>query len=329
MGYYTRWGRSPEQVQIEQGRPFDFEIAKEVYESITPLRGLRSKLDVRPIRSRDRCHERIVKVSDDEYYITCNAYRWAEIRKMRDDEHYKDFKPCRAITFRKEKDAGIETITIHVPRAYWGDYPIDISAFNSSSVFHFYKHNLPMGLDFINNKSDKYVVVDTDDGKKYYPLERTDVVVYRKNGETQWKLMSAMRKVVHKVDREKSKKVREIAKPFMDYIATMMPLVEPKHIWGNVIKEQMKLKAPAISWEEVVTPKGDEIPEIWFTMAQNYKSRASNKRWVRNEETGEWGYVYSMANPKEMVKRDLYNLARPYKKVEVPLGEMAHDYNPE
>jgi len=323
MGY-GYFGRSPQEVQMKQGRDMDFDTAKQLYESITPLRGVRKSLNVRPIGERDRCHERIVKVSDEEYYITCNAYRWSETRKIKGDEHYKDYNHCRALTFMKNAEQ--ETITIHVPRTYWGDHSLNMSAFCSSSVFYFYKYNMAKGLDFINNQADKYVVIDTDGTKKYYPLEKADVVVYRKNGETQWKILSALRKVVHRVDREKSKKVREIAKPFTDYVATMFPLVEPDHIWGNVITEH--LKNEKTNWEGLLTPKGDEIPEEWFKMAQNYKHKAHRTQYIRNDE-GRYDCVEVFSNVKEIIKRDLYHVARPFKKVEVPLGEMAHDRNPE
>jgi len=56
----------------------DFDAAKKLYESITPIRdvGARSRCapDTRPLGRRDRPNERIVKISRDEYSATNSWY---------------------------------------------------------------------------------------------------------------------------------------------------------------------------------------------------------------------------------------------------------------
>jgi len=313
MGYGSM--RTPEEVQRRQGGMFDFDKVKERYESTDPLRGIRKKLDVRPIWERDRCHERIVKVSDEEYYITCNAYRWSEIRNLNGDEHYKDYKHTRAITYRK--DAGNETITIHVPRSHYSQ-EINSGGFSSSSTFYFYKYNMPKGLDFINDKADKYVVTEHD--KKYYPIEKADVVITRKNGTEQWSVLSAMRKVVHRVDRKQAKPVRQKATAFIEYIKTMLPIVEKKYDYSSSLTYMFKnTKKP---WEEFVTPKGDDIPEEWFKIACHYKYVCERSRYNYKEHRYEdIGY----SDPTNRIMRELYQQAKPFKTIEIPLGEKAHD----
>ena len=67
FGYGTR---SAEDLQRDNRQIYSFAKIKERYEQTIPLRGKRAKLNIRPHGQRDRSWERIVKVNENEYYLT-------------------------------------------------------------------------------------------------------------------------------------------------------------------------------------------------------------------------------------------------------------------
>ena len=128
---YYRQSCSPYDVQANQGQRFDFVSVAKRYEDTKPIRGKRKEQNIRPIYRRDRSYERIVKVSDTEYYITFDAY-----------QHRTNHN--KAITW--SLNDGIETMTIHTPKKTWGttpSYDFNPRALSSSSTFWFYNFNLP------------------------------------------------------------------------------------------------------------------------------------------------------------------------------------------
>jgi hypothetical protein len=68
MSYYNSC--SPYDTQARNGRHFDFEKIKKHYHDTPPIRGKRKPENIRPVWQRNRCWERMVQVSDTEYYIT-------------------------------------------------------------------------------------------------------------------------------------------------------------------------------------------------------------------------------------------------------------------
>jgi hypothetical protein len=96
-----------------------------------------------------------------------------------------------------------------------------------------------------------------------------------------------------------------------------MPLVESKWNWGNLIDRYARETNQ--SFDEVITAKGDDVPEYWYNLAENYKAKVRNYSYETRD------YVYSESSLSRHIYNDLYKLAQPFKVEEVPLGIMAHD----
>ena len=295
---YGNWNaRSPEEVQRYNGVRTDFDKAVERYESIKPLIGKRKTLDVRPSGERDRAQERIVKVSDTEYYLTCFEWGWRDRQKLA-GEKVDDVR--RAITLKQEGE--VETIIIH--NAHYG--------FTSPSIFYFYDFNLPKGMDMQKHRGSNYVRVDDGKGSyNYYRVDKMDITFYRPKGGTTWTALNVFREVKHKLNRTKTKAIREKLKTFTDYAKVMLPLVEPKYSYGSVLD---------VHWEDFVTLKNpDEIPESWLTAVSHYADRLARYDYTTRISTvNEKGLI-------PMIQRQAYRAAQPFDVEPVPLGELSYD----
>jgi hypothetical protein len=305
MGY-GNWARSPEEVQRQNGVRTDFEVAKQRYESIKPLQGKRKVLDVRPSGERDRAYERIVKVSDTEYYLTCTHWDWNDKEILTDAKNASnDERKPRAITFKQE--GMVETITIHKNR--WG--------FTSPSIYYFYEYNLPISMTMTKHGGSTYLGVKKSDDENlynynYYTLKKGDITFYRPKGATTWTPLVVHQEVRHKLDRKKTKAIREKLKTFVDYAKVMFPLVEPKgNSWGTVLDTH---------WADFVTLKNpDEIPESWLNAVAEYKRKLNRYSYeTRSHEANEKGLI-----PK--IQKEAYRIEKPFEVEVVPLGELSCD----
>lgn len=295
---YGNWNaRSPEEVQRKNGIRTDFDMAVKRHDGILTLRGKRKSLDIRPCTERDRTWERIVKVSDTEYFLTCFEWGWRDNQRLEgnkvDDER-------RAITLKREGE--VETIIIH--NAQYG--------FTSPSTFHFYYYNLPQGMDMTKYRGSNYVrVLKESGGYNYYVIDKGDITFYRPKGGTYWTPLVVHREVKHTLDRKLTKVVREKIKPFVEYARVMLPLVEPKYQWGTTLG--------GAKWEEFMQTEGDEIPESWLTAVAHYASRLNQYDYTTRTYTmNEKGLI-------PMIQREAYKAAKPFKVEVVPLGELSYD----
>jgi len=203
FGYGTR---SPYEVQRDNGKRFDFDSIAKWYEEVKPVKGQRAKFNVRPVSERRRSWERMFKVSDNEYYISCNSWSHNE------DENTLAHR--KAISFIKNGDQ--ETIIVHTPRVYWGtetgkEPRLNVGALSTPSVFYFYSYNLPMGLSMDKYKCANYVKVATESGDKFYTLEKGDVTFTRTVGDKYWNPLVVHRESVHTLARKQTKAIRENA----------------------------------------------------------------------------------------------------------------------
>lgn len=296
-GYsYGNWARSPEEVQRQNGVKTDFDAAIKRYESIKPLRGKRSKLDVRPIGERNRAYERIVKVSDTEYYLSCTSWGYYEREGVKPEDADKK----RAITLKREGE--VESIIIH--KARYG--------MTSSSIYWFYDCNLPQGMNMEKYRGSNYVRVLKEDGKfNYYRADKMDITFYRPKGSHYWTALHVYREVKHSLDRKLTKAIREKLTTFTNYARVMLPLVEAKHNYRATLDAH---------WEDFVTLKNpDEIPESWLTAVAHYAYRLNKYDWTTRTHTiNEAGLI-------PMIQREAYKLAQPFKVEPVPLGELSFD----
>ena len=299
MGY-GNWARSPEEVQRVNGVRTDFDTAVKRYESIKPLQGKRKVLNVRPSGERSRAWERIVKVSDTEYYLTCTQYAYNDNDLLKGGKD-KPEEQRRVITLKQEGE--VETIVVHKSR--WG--------LASLSMFYFYDYNLPLGMSMEKYYANNYVrVAKADGGYNWYTLDKGDITFYRPKGGTIWTPLVVHREVKHSLDRKKTKVIREKLKAFSDYAKVMFPLVEANgNHWGSVLDK---------NWEEFVTLSNpDEIPDNWLGAVSAYKQRLNRYDWsTRTYNAKETGLI-----PK--IQKEAYRIEKPFAVEVVPLGERSRD----
>lgn len=314
MGYY-RQSCSPYDVQSAQGGRFTFETVKDRYEKTIPLRGKRKEQNIRPINRRDRAYERIVKVSDTEYYVTFDAYTWRNIHN-------------RAMTWSLNN--GMEFMTIHTPRKTWGNptqsellnLPVYPRTFSSASVFWFYDFNLPHGFNMVNYYVNKYVKYND----KHYTIEKGDIVFQRKVGSNEWQPLVLHREFKHHIDRQQTKELKQTIKPFIEYFNLMSDVVEAKHEYGNCVAKAINPKeahtvTPQQVWDAF--KPSDVVPDSWLLMTESYKQQLT---YIKRLDDGKWSesQLWKEDLPKELLK-DLYKVVKPFKKIAVPLGDTCID----
>jgi len=288
-GYGTR---SPEQVQIDNGGRYTFDTIKAKYESIKPIRGKRKDLNIRPLGERNRDWERVFMVNENEYYISHDAWRG------RDEGIHN-----RSITWFKRGD--FEIVTVHTPKSVWhkgNEEKLAYYTLTSSSVFHFFNYNLPIGLSMANHKSCKYVAVNREGGHlDYYTIENGDITFQRRSGDKYWNPVVVHREFKHSLDRSKTKELRKSIVPFLEYYNVVAPLIDKtSYFYGNPLEE---------FGSNVLNKIGDDVPESWFKIAERYKYK---NQWRRGDI-------------KDLMIKDLYRVAKPLVKEPVPLGTTVRD----
>jgi len=299
---YGNWNaRSPMEVQRQNGKATDFETVARHYETVKPLQGKRKSLDVRPWGDRDRTWERVVKVSDDEYYLTCNAYNYNDNQKLVGGDAREDH---RAITFKR--DENVETIILHKPR--WG--------WTSPSIYYFYAFNLPRDMNLTKHKGTTYVGLKTPTELNpyachYYTISVGDVSFIRPHGTTEWKPLQVHREYKHSLNRKKTKAIREELKDFMDYAKSMLPFVESKYEWGTILGNE---------WRVQLKREDKEVyPEEWLRILTRFAGKC--QRYDYQTKT----YCFSEKAVMNNILREAYKQDKPFDVHEVELGQMSYD----
>lgn len=331
---YGNYGRSPEDVQRHNGQRYDFNKIAERYEAVVPLRGKRKALNIRPHSERNRDWERIIKVNDQEYYISNNAYRWYDKTGI---------PPNRAITFKRNDD-GTEIVIVHTPRAYWGEKLEDRERLlpkqlGVPSSFFFYANNLPSGMSMDKYYSKNYLVVRNSDSAgdiSYYTLEKGDVHLTRQIGDKFFKPLIVHREVHRSLDRSKTKAIRQELSPFVEYMRVMLPLVEADKqymytrpiAWAYTTSREGVHFSGGISeecfgkgWRGLFT---GEQNEFTFKLVQYYKYMCN--RTTYNWETRQHEDI--QATPKrvaEYVAKEVYEYEKPLHEEPVELGKRTFD----
>lgn len=305
------FGYSPYDVQARQGGRFTFDTVKKRYQDTIPLRGKRKAENVRPINRRDRYWERVFEVNENEYYISFDSYKYRT-------NHNK------AISWSLNN--GVEYMTIHTPKRIWSDNGLHPRAFSSASVFWFYDFNLPHEFNMVNYRANKYVRY----AGKFYTIELGDITFQRKQGgsPTDWQPLVVHREFKHSIDRKQTKELRQIVQPFLDYYDLMSGMVEGRYAYGNPIKNAIEPDhgKPNPSREQVLSlfkQQNDTIPDQWLEMVEKYKRRIYVGRWDRNALKYTQGENRNLL-PKQIYD-DLFELVKPCKAVEVPLGSLSYD----
>lgn len=307
MGYY-RQSCSPYDVQANQGGRFTFDTVKERYENTVPIRGKRKAENIRPICRRDRAWERIIKVSDDEYYVSFDCYSPRQ-------------KHNRAITWKVSED--MEWITIHTPKKVWNSADgteLNPREFSTSSTYWFYDFNMPPEFSMANYRTNKYVRYND----KYYTIEKGDIVFQRKRGgsPTDWQPLVVHREFKHTLDRKKVKELREKLKPFMDYYNVMSDIVETRWEYGNLISRAIhKGEHGTVYVEQVLDlfKPTDNPPDEWLRMTEIIKHKTY--RWGYNPKR-EW---FEKSVAIKYLEKDLFQIVKPCKGEAVELGKLCND----
>lgn len=298
---YGNWNaRSPYDVQRMNGKARDFDGIKAHYESIKPLKGKRQSLDIRPNGERDRAWERVVKVSDTEYYLTCSAYSWNDNQKLIGSNDAREDR--RAITFKQEGQ--VETIIVH--KSHWG--------WMSPSLYYFYDFNLPAGMGMQKHRGTTYVKVLKPNEQlhyNYYTMDKGDVTFYRPKGFPYWTPLQVYRETKHSLNRAKTKAIREELKDFIEYAKSIAPLVEPKHTWGAILYTDWR--------KELKREDKESYPESWMNMVIRYAGRV--QRYDYTTRT----YSASEKSVINAIYRDVYRLEKPFDTEVIELGQLSHD----
>ena len=309
MGFY-RYSSSPYDVQCRNGGRFTFETIAKRYEETKPLRGKRKAENIRPIGQRDRAWERMIKVSDTEYYVSFDCYQHRTAHN-------------KAITWKQEN--GMEFITIHTPRRTWSSAldQLHPRSFSSSSIYWFYDMNMPVEFSMANYRANKYVRY----ANKYYTIEKGDITFQRKQGgsPTDWQPLVIHREFKHTLDRKKAKELRQLTKSFLPYFDVMSELVEPTWTYGNPIYTAIVGKEPRdiTANEALALFKQDEVPDSWISMVEHYKRRIRTYNYDYQNRTST--EVYERERLHEIVSQDLFAIVKPCKVEPVELGKLTHD----
>ena len=328
------YGRNPEEVQRDNGQHYDFNKIAERYEAVVPLRGKRKAQNIRPHGERDRDWERIIKVSDNEYYVSNNAYRWYDKQVV---------IPNRAITFKRNDD-GTELVIVHTPRVYWGEKPEDRERLlpkqlGVPSSFFFYMYNLPSGMSMDKYHSKNYLAIRNSDSAgdiSYYILEKGDVHLTKQVGDKYFKPLIVHREVHRSLDRKKTKAIREELSSFVEYVRVMLPLVEAdrQHMytrpmaWAYTTSKEGTYISGSIAedcfdkgWRGLFTGEPNELS---FKLVQYYKYMCNRTVW--NWETRQHDSIE--ATPERVanyIAKEVYEHERPLHEEPVELGKRTFD----
>lgn len=138
--------------------------------------------DIRPIGGRRRKWERIIKVDDRTYALSCGGHAdpvfhwgWGTSDKLKEYPlQPQDTARLSPIVWRKHKD-GTETITIRNGQG----------SFQHNAIYSFLNRALPQELRFRINRQGRHAIYNRAEGKEYY-LPKTKTVpryVYEANKE--------------------------------------------------------------------------------------------------------------------------------------------------
>jgi hypothetical protein len=185
-------------------RPFN--IARDLYNAITPIRGSQ---DVRPLKRREHTR-RIVKLNDDAYaYVLYST---------------------RVVTCLSDG-----TIELHLGR--W----------NTPTTREFISEYTPLRVHTCNGIL--YVCNVYMDGEHYpsLPIDPDQTTFFRVDDTGKKHLIGKVVAYKMQVNRERSKKVRELIKPFLDYCDSILTIMD----WAVSYDEMKKNTAWQIDYDQM------------------------------------------------------------------------------
>lgn len=285
-----------------------FREARDLYNSIKPLRGPRGHLDIRPVGPRRHTRFQIHKISDTEYSLTATyalALRYIKAMAQRNvslpPEHW--VRARQMVSFHKNGQ-----LHIHCPvgiRYVRGDYSGVWGAGvkgATNQIWNFLSQTLPAGMwveteGRWRSKKKTYLAIDTPSGTTYYllsPLKDTYILrLHRRNGI--WRPINPLQEYSQVIPRELSLKVRRTTKAFWLYVEhyfdLMLASAWPPNPWPRGVSDFRSIFEMMDSdpWNAMIEllrhnpAKADEFIQYWKVAFKQglYRGLADNE-WEYN-----------------------------------------------
>jgi hypothetical protein len=300
----------------------NYQQAKERYESVKPIGGIRKKLggDFRPVADRYRTWEVFMR-DGDNYGIGFHGSYIAYDHVKKDD---------KTISIPKEIRSTPRPILMFSPDGVLTYTPQWV---NSYSTWEFLAAALPETLRFTKFGSKQYMeVAQPDGGYMYYLLHKIDscptrFIPYENDGKVFFHVHGNDVIREHKIliDREKSKAVRQEFSAFIDYYNIMSALLtvdvtEEDVTW--TAKNKFRTMLDEGNW--LMRQDGEEYGAKWADAVKAFFFLHSKSTQSWDKKTQGWGArTYKFATVEDVMAismRDLYRYGKPYRTERVPVG---------
>lgn len=256
-----------------------FDEVKAWYEKTPVLKSAQHPVeqDIRPIGNRRRKWERIIKVTENCYVLSCGGHAdpvfcwgWSSDKQKDFPITPKEIATLSPIVWQKHKD-GTETITIRNGHGPW----------QHNSVYSFLARALPIGLWFRINRQGRQAIYNRSEGKEYYLPKTKTVPRYRyehlkseaaKGGWAKKYLSNAMvdfdnmsltfKRIANdkfelvgpapkefikrqRIDTTSKAKLKDSIGAFYEWVMTMYPLMRGQFNWQ--FREEVRKEADSIA----------------------------------------------------------------------------------
>lgn len=305
-------------------RMVDYKTVKHLYDTTKPIQGEKKKfgVDCRPLTVRRRTFETWYEKDGWVGMAFRSIYRKGEQNPITKEYEFKEYEDtARPLLMMNEHGALRFTPT----------YMYSFSTYQVISAL------LPESIKFVKYGAKVYFKCLRPDGQEpmYYFNNGLDMtfVPYESNGVTYYEPTHGKvqeSKVV--LNRDKAKKVREDFRAFLDYFQPMADLlgfdpdVEGAVSWKN--KERATEFLSGSDW--LSRKDGEEYGERWVEGINALLVKHTIYKGDWNAKDGTWVHkhiVPTAESLREKYKRNekVYRLARPFKRVGVPIGTPFHN----
>lgn len=253
-----------------------FDEVKAWYEKTPVLKSNRHPVeqDIRPIGNRSRKWERIIKITENCYVLSCGGsvdpvfcWGWSGTKLQEFPITPKETATLSPIVWRKHKD-GSETVTIRNGQGDW----------QHNSLYSFLSRALPRELWFRINRKGRQAIYNRSEGKEYY-LPKTKTTPRHR--------YEHLKSEAQTHDWAK-KHLRNCMVHFDDMSLTFRRTKEGKfELAGEAPKEMVKLNRVDLTGKKKFKPHIDEVftwamtmyPLMRDQLTYNFRSE-TNKRLV-------------------------------------------------
>ena len=295
-------------------RMSNYEVTKSKYESVKPLGGQRAKhgiTDHRPLTDRHRTFE-VWHKDGDRYGISfalvyvSKARTDPETRKRIIEEYHKEYKPLLMVD----------------PNGRYELTPVWMLNFVTWKLLG---AALPQGLGLAKYGAKQYISADQPDGTKKYYFQNgqsMSFVPYESGGKTYYEVIGGLPESKLLIDRDKTKKVYENLKPFIDYYEIMSPFIQDDPEAPNSWRRRFDLREKLDQGGWLIRNEGEEYGERWMESVEALFQIHSHydHKWDQNKHTVKVTYPDRKKIEKVLRGAYLYRVTKPYKQVAVDVG---------